>query len=107
LKSVTGCRIGEALCGLRIDFHDCELLRARTKACKDVEQVTTCYTDTFDEDENIVGISTANTQEAYADGLVITTDKKEHQVGKVNTSDLKPIKLIPSGNRLIGFRFNS
>jgi hypothetical protein len=33
LKTVTGCRIGNALCGIRIDFHDCDLLRARTRAC--------------------------------------------------------------------------
>ena len=51
LKSITGCRIGSAICGLRIDYHDCKMVRARTAACQDKAQVEACYTDKFSKSE--------------------------------------------------------
>ena len=75
LKSFTGCRIGDAICGVRIDYHDCEMVRARTKACQDKKQVSACYTDTFKKNETIVGISTSKNEE-FANGMFFTTPIK-------------------------------
>jgi len=39
LKKISACRIGANLCGVRLDYYNCNFVRARTEACTDNKQV--------------------------------------------------------------------
>jgi hypothetical protein len=68
MKRFTGCRIGPALCGVRIDYHNCEFVRAATEACRDgKKEVSQCYFLAFEKDEVIQSIRYASSN--VADGF--------------------------------------